>query len=88
MDRTRVDGIRSYKRTSDSQRQNVSNILNSNTPNKMSTSTLQYSNLSAINISTTSSVMQNSVPGPGTYNFNSCSSVVLNIQYHRPLNTA
>ena len=46
-----VDGIRSYKRTSETQRKNVSNILNSNTPKKMCTSTLQYSNLSAINTS-------------------------------------
>ena len=60
MDRTghrSVDGIRSYKRTSESQREDISNILNSNESKKICTSSLEAT------INTTNSAMQNSVPG-------------------------
>ena len=60
-----IDGIRSYKRTADFQRENISDILNCNASKRVGTVSMPLPM-----VSKHPNAMKNIVPG--TYNFHSC----------------
>ena len=74
-----IDGIRSYKRTADFQRENISDILNCNASKRVGTVSMPLPMVSKHAGVESPNAMKNVVPG--TYNFHSCANVTFNIQY-------
>ena len=74
-----IDGIRSYKRTADFQRENISDILNCNASKRVGTVSMPLPMVSKHAGIESPNAMKNVVPG--TYNFHSCANVTFNIQY-------
>ena len=75
-----LEGVRSYKRTSDIQREALSDILNKRTRYNDSEGTVANSTTTEVPLTTNvQSTMNYSLPG--TFNFASCSSVSINIHY-------
>ena len=73
-----IDGIRSYKRTADFQRENISDILNCNASKRVGTDRTVSMPLPMV--SKHAGVVSKCVV-PGTYNFHSCANVTFNIQH-------
>ena len=80
-----LEGIRSYKRTSDSQREAVSDILNSKQPcteivppfTTADESQVQQTQLPMSSTTNMQANIQNTIPG--AFYFSSCSSITINV---------